>query len=65
VSADRPVSPLFRAALATLGTDPDPLATMARLRDAFPKASSRDLGQVVRETAVTFHCAGIAPKVGA
>lgn len=56
-------SPLFQAALGLLGYDPDPLATLVQLRDAFPKASAQEIQAVVRETAVAFHCAGVAPVV--
>jgi hypothetical protein len=58
-----PRSPLFQAALGLLGADPDPLATLVRLRDAFPQASHRDIQATVRETAVHFYAAGVAPEV--
>lgn len=57
----RAPSPLFRAAIATLGHDPDPLATLVRLRDAFPRASLGDIQATVREQAVLFLDAGIVP----
>jgi len=57
----RAKSPLFHAALSRLGQDPDPIATALLLRDVFPNASPKDIEAAIRETAVTFHCAGVVP----
>ncbi len=62
--AKQPRSPLFQAALALLRQDADQLATLRRLADAFPHATLAEVCQVLRETAVLFHAAGVVPKAG-
>jgi hypothetical protein len=58
---DPPRSPLFAAAIQVLQQEPDHLARLVTLRDAFPQASLQDIQRVLRETACLFHCAAIAP----
>lgn len=54
-----PRGALFQAALALLDSEPDPLARLMLLRDAFPKASLEDIQRTLRETACLFHVYGI------
>lgn len=56
-----PRGALFQAALGLLAGEPDQLARLCLLRDAFPAASVTEIERVLRETAVTFHVHGIVP----
>jgi hypothetical protein len=54
-------SPLFRAAMDLLRQEPDQLAVMCKLLDAFPRTPHAQVAQALRECAVLFVHAGIQP----
>ena len=56
-----PRSPLFTAALQLLAEEPEALARLVLLRDAFPRATIREIADVLRETAILFLAAGVTP----
>jgi hypothetical protein len=56
-----PRSPLFQAALQLLAHEPDQLALITLLRDAFPRATPTEIQQALKETAVRFAAAGVRP----
>jgi hypothetical protein len=58
-------SPLFRAAMDLLREEPDQLAVMCKLLDAFPRTPHAQVAQALRECAVLFVHAGIQPAKAA
>lgn len=51
----KPVSALFAAAIGLLREEPDQLAALCKLADAFPKATLAEVWQTLREVAVMLH----------
>lgn len=56
-----PRGALFQAALGLLAGEPDQLARLCLLRDAFPAASVTEIERTLRETACMFHTHGLKP----
>lgn len=55
----KPVSALFAAAIGVLREEPDQLAALCKLADAFPKATLAEVCQTLREVAVMLHVAAV------
>lgn len=55
----KPVSALFAAAIGLLREEPDQLAALCKLADAFPKATLAEVCQTLREVAVMLHAAEV------
>jgi hypothetical protein len=52
---------LFVAAFQLLGEQPDPLARICLLHDAYPDASLREIVSALRDCALLFLCNGLQP----
>lgn len=64
-SGYKPVSALFAAAIGLLRSEPDQLAALCKLADAFPKATLAEVCQTLREVAVMLHVAEVGRSSGA
>lgn len=51
----RPISALFAAAIGLLRDEPDKLASLCKLADAFPEAKLNEVCTALREAAVLLH----------
>lgn len=56
---------IFAAALQLLDSEPDILARIMLLRDAYPQASLREIIHTLRDVALLFHLCGVRRAPGA